>query len=736
MDPITFEILRHRLWMINDEQGKIAVRISGSPLVYEVKDFSASLLTPQGDSLFIGPHVTRLSIALHAITKTVLRECASLGLNDGDMFFTNDPWAGTAHHNDQAVVAPVVHKGQVVCWTGIAMHDPDVGGPTFGGFSVRAADAFSEPPIVPPIKLVERGEMRPDLERMILRNSRTPDMNALNLRSRIAAQNVARQRIIEIIEEYGQQALLDAQQQIIEMTRRAVSRRLAELPDGRWHVERSIDHDGFENRLYTIRLTITKEGDQLTLDFTGTDKQARGTINCAPGGLEGGVYSAILPMLCYDMPWCPAAIQQSVKIVSEPGTINNASFPAAIGTATVSAIWATGDAVRAGLARMLACSEKYLDEAQATWAPGLLGATVSGTTKQGIHGNLNASIRVGASGATGTHDGLDGGGTPGAPTLTMENVESAETHSPIGLILYRKLQPATAGAGRFRGGAGVETLIVPRDVDSLMVAQYSQGHDHPASKGVYGGYPSSVQGTLILRGAHWQIEDEGGPDVPTSLDAVDLEYVEPVPAKGVLQLGPEDAVLSWCTGGSGFGDPLERSSALVAADVERLSVTRTMAQQLYGVVLNGEGQVESGATEALRQQLRRERLEHASPAAIPAIAGPDGAAGGVELAIGDAVQVISDGPHTRCRCAKCGFVYGPAEIDPKMGAKHRDRKLEDISPLNRFAASKDVFVVREFFCPSCAVLIDAQVVRPDDAVTPDMELSLKPSRGSSGRAAA
>ena len=108
MDPITFEILRHRLWMINDEQGKIAVRISGSPLVYEVKDFSASLLTAQGDSLFIGPHVTRLSIALHAITKTVVKEFASMGINDGDMFFTNDPWAGTAHHNDQAVVAPVV----------------------------------------------------------------------------------------------------------------------------------------------------------------------------------------------------------------------------------------------------------------------------------------------------------------------------------------------------------------------------------------------------------------------------------------------------------------------------------------------------------------------------------------------------------------------------------------------------------------------------------------------------
>src|SRR5690348_2809584 len=102
--------------MINDEQGKIAVRISGSPLVYEVKDFSASLLTPQGDSLFIGPHVTRLSIALHAITKSVLKDFEGADVEDGDMFFTNDPWAGTAHHNDQAVVAPVVVDGRILCW--------------------------------------------------------------------------------------------------------------------------------------------------------------------------------------------------------------------------------------------------------------------------------------------------------------------------------------------------------------------------------------------------------------------------------------------------------------------------------------------------------------------------------------------------------------------------------------------------------------------------------------------
>jgi N-methylhydantoinase B len=725
MDPITFEILRHRLWMINDEQGKIAVRISGSPLVYDVKDFSASLLAPTGDSLFIGPHVTRLSIALHATTKTVLRECHELGFNDGDMFFTNDPWAGTAHHNDQAVVAPVVWHDEVVCWTGIAMHDPDVGGPTYGGFSVVAADAYSEPPLVPPIKLVERGEIRPDLERLVLRNSRTPELNALNLRSRIAAQNVARQRIVEIIEEYGKDALLDAQQQIIAMTRRAIARRLAELPDGQWRAQRIIDHNGFENHLYKIQLTMTKHGDRLTFDFTGTDKQARGTINCAPGGLEGGVYSAILPMLCYDMAWCPAAIQQCVTIISEPGTLNSASYPAAIGTATVSAIWATGDAVRACLARMLACSEKYLDEAQATWSPGLMGASVSGTSRAGAHANLNASVRVGASGATGTHDGLDGGGTPGAPTLTMENVEAAETYSQIGLILYRKIQPATAGAGKYRGGAGVETLIAPHDVtDPLIVAQYSQGPDHPLSKGVWGGYPSSVQGSVILRNAEWP-RPGGAPDIPGGLDEIACERNEVVPAKGVRPLNVNDLVISWSTGGSGFGDPLERAEALVARDVERLAVTPEMAARLYGVVVDAAGRVDAKATADLRRRLREERLANATPVTMNG-ARANGTADGATplLTLGDAVHVVGANGSARCVCARCGFEYGPADVDPKLGASYRDRHLEDISPLNRFAASRDAFVLREVFCPGCALLIGTEVMPPDREVHSDTELAL------------
>ena len=44
--------------------------------------------------------------------------------------------------------------------------------------------------------------------------------------------------------------------------------------------------------------------------------------------------AAILPMLCYDMPWSPGALMPMIEFVSEEGTLNNATHPAAVSMAT------------------------------------------------------------------------------------------------------------------------------------------------------------------------------------------------------------------------------------------------------------------------------------------------------------------------------------------------------------------------------------------------------------------
>src|SRR5262249_59490423 len=188
VDPITLEVLRHRLWMINDEQGQVATQLSASPVVYEAKDFNTVFQNASGDSLFIGIYTTRLSLCLDTATKTVIeRFGSSLGFEDGDAYITSDPWAGALHQNDLLMVAPIFSGPRIVAWTGIAMHDVDVGGPNPGSFTVGARDVYGEGALIPPTRLVGRGGLRAHHQGSGGRNSRTGDPNALKLRARSAA---------------------------------------------------------------------------------------------------------------------------------------------------------------------------------------------------------------------------------------------------------------------------------------------------------------------------------------------------------------------------------------------------------------------------------------------------------------------------------------------------------------------------------------------------------------------
>ena len=186
---------------------------------------------------------------------------------------TNDPWCGAAHMNDIVMVAPIFHEDRIVCWSGLAMHETDVGGPNPGSYTVGTRDVYGEPPLMPTVKLVERGQVRSDIESWVIRNSRTADVNGLNVRARMAAINRTRERIAELIAEYGAETFMELQTAIFELVGKSFSRRLSGMPDGTWKAEGFLDHDGNENILYRIRLAMTKHGDCLEFDFTGTDRQ-------------------------------------------------------------------------------------------------------------------------------------------------------------------------------------------------------------------------------------------------------------------------------------------------------------------------------------------------------------------------------------------------------------------------------------------------------------------------------
>ena len=728
IDPITLEVLRHRLAMINDEQGRVASQLSGSPVVYEAKDFNSALLTPEGEGLFVGIYMTRLSLCLNGFARAVMSLYSdNIGFEDGDAFVTNDPWAGAAHMNDFLMIAPIFSGDRLVCWTGLAMHEVDVGGPNPGSFTVGTPDVFGEAPLIPPVKMVERGRIRKDIEALVIRNSRTSRLNGLNMRARIAAINRTRQRIGEVIAEYGLATIMQAQRGILDLAQASLARRLRSLPDGTWRSEGFLDHDGNENRLYRIRLEMTKQGERLAFDFTGTDAQARGAVNCARVGLESGILSAVLPMLCYDMPWSTGGIMPLIDIVSEPGTINNALHPAAVSMATVSAIFATSHVTSGTIAKMLACSE-LREEIQANWAPAWQGMTMAGHFADGRPFTAVLLDETGGSGARSWKDGIDTGGLPGTPAMAIANVEVYEKEYPI-LYVYRRQSTDTGGQGLHRGGVGTEGMVIPhRNKGPIDVTALTHGASQPEAQGLYGGYPSSIQVKLLLRDSDHKRQFAAG-QVPICVDALQAAKVEVLAAKQRTLLNADDAIVIVCAGGGGYGDPLERDPARVLRDVEAGLVSALVARDVYGVAVPAltdanAAAIDQASTETLRRRLRDRRLSEGKPvpARSTAAQAPAGSAPKIgQWRIGEALDLIRGHDKACYACRKCGQRLCGADQDPKSGALAREVKMEDLSPWNRYCLA-DAIVVREFCCPGCAHLIAVEVRKKGDPVLYDTEL--------------
>ncbi|MGH2874484.1 MAG: hydantoinase B/oxoprolinase family protein, partial [Solirubrobacteraceae bacterium] len=612
LDRVTFEVIRHRLWAINDDQATMAARLSGSPIVYDAYDFNAALVTPDGRGLYTGVYIMHHGATIDFFVRRVVEEWSTAELSEGDLFFTNDPWWGALHANDGVLATPIFWEGHLVLWSAIVMHDNDVGSPVPGSWATGARERFAEAPLIPALKLGEDFKPRPDLERAILRNSRTADLNALNMRARVAALRSTAQRVHELIERYGIDVFVAAQEGILDYVERMLRGRLRELPDGTWHAQARHDHDGISNEMYAIRCRLSKDGDRLTFDLRGTSPQAPGPINCARAALEAAILGVVLSFLCYDLPWTLGGVNRVVEIVSEEGTVNNAVSPAPISMASIMATLSTQDAVASALAQMLLCSEKYRDEAQATWSPGISTGSFAGRSRRGEYSVTPIGNSFGGGGGARTFaDGIDTGGVLHSMGSRIPNTETLESRSPI-LQLFRRQLRDGGGIGRFRGGSGIEFAVTPYKSDGPAVLNtLSCGVSMPAGLGLSGGAPGAAVSNLIMRGSDVHAQFARG-RLPLSAREFVAREVEPQKAKQLSTLDHGDVLLGVIPSGAGYGDPLRRDPRLVERDVRRGLVSPEMAREAYGVMLR-DGRLDEAETEDLRERARARRLAEGRP---------------------------------------------------------------------------------------------------------------------------
>lgn len=732
VDPVTFEVLRHRLWSLNDEQGAIAARISGSPAIYEGFDFNIAILTAAGRGVFTGVYIGHHAIPLEIVVSSV-KERFGDDIEPGDMFFTNDPWCGAIHANDGALTAPVFWNNEIICWTAIVMHDMDVGGPVAGSWTVGAGNTFEEAPLYPPIRLLRRDKIKQDVYSILQRNCRIPEKNYLNMKARISSQIMTRRRINEIINEYGRDTFVNVLDQIIEHTNFVLKSKLREIPDGVWWEHGYLDHDGKKNNIYKLVVKLTKKGTKLIFDFTGTDSQAIGSINCTSAGLRGGVLGPVLAMLCYDLPWSTGAFADIVEIIAEEGTINNATFPAGCSMASLQGAHATQHVASNAIAKMLCCSAAYKGEAQACWQPYLTGIFTSGKDPRGrdyVDGFPDGG--AGGSGARTFNDGIDCGGPIHSLRAAIPNVETNEYIQPI-IQIYRRFCPDTCGHGMYRGGVGIEFAYSPIGTpEPLTSVVISSGVSVPSGRGIFGGYPSSINANVVLRQSNiFELFKKG--IIPTNMNEIQAVKTEILEAKAIAKLLTGDVHVVIVTGGGGYGDPLKRNPELVCRDVANGLITREVATRVYGVVFKEGGTtVDSEETARRRQNILAERQKRAKfkgPAIIERLKEE-----GIDPEELKPVQAISNflelraakqipGTRVIC-CSSCNAPLCAADANIReYASRSHPIPVDFLTSVNSLCSEPSSSLI-EYYCPSCGTLLSVDVVlkNEEEIVRPEFSL--------------
>jgi len=596
-DPITFEILSHRLHQVAKEMGTTLERVGGTVNTTQVRDYMAALYRADGRILSAGEtmgwHVPCAGFAVKAIM-----ERFGEGIAPDDVFLLNDPYLAAIHQSDLYMISPIHYEDRLVGWSATFVHVMDIGAMSPGGNSPGATEIFHEGVRIPGLKLVDRGELRRDVFDTITNMTRQPVMVGLDLKCEMAANHVAKVRMQEMYSNHGAELMEAVSQEMIGYAESVLRGRLSEIPDGSW-TEEGIIQAGATWRVY---LTLHKAGDSLCFDFTGSDPQASKGINLPYHSTLGACYEAMIHTLGYDVPKNQGALKP-IEVIAPKGSVVNVQYPAPVSLNTTS----TGASVRfvakSVLMQMMATSEKWRSEVMALNAGHRL-ARHAGVNQHGTY--YVSTLAEGAldgGGARPTRDGRDSA----HGSSTCHNVEWVELNFPL-LYLFRRHTKDAAGAGQFRGGLGSESALTVYDAPEGKVRVVALGAAglRNSGQGMFGGYPGAPSILAWAKGTKvkemWQRNESPQTLVECGGHSELLAYSD-------FDLAPDDVLYLRMSNGGGYGDPLARDPALVQRDLELGVVSSESARTVYGVVVHEDsGVVDREATLSLRKLVLDERL--------------------------------------------------------------------------------------------------------------------------------
>ncbi len=590
-DPITEELFRNAIAALGDEMVLTIYRTAYSGVLKNIMDYSAALCDGQGrlaaQGLALPGHLCSIPVALQAVLRHFGDDIA-----EGDILINNDPYDGGMHLPDIFIFKPLFAPGSAgdrpIAYAATICHHTDVGGRVPGSNASDSTEIYAEGLRIPPLKLYERGKPNTTLFRMIDRNVRLPGRVLGDIRSQLAACEIAARGMTELVARYGAEGVVSLMSATMDYSERLTRHCLSELPDGEATFTDWIDDDQIDVGVpIPLVCTVRKRGDEMEVDWTGSAPQVKGAINNTWSYTAAMSFTAVKSVLSINMP-NNDGVFRPIKVIAPAGTITHGKLPAACAARGLTGFRGV-DCCFGALAQL------YPDRVYAASDGGNTGITIGGYDKE-LRPFIYVDFLSGCWGGRPWADGLDGN-TCMFANMASFSVEVIEAENPLEVLDY-EFVPDTGGAGRFRGGmAQRKTWRMLADEGILQVRADRQTH---RPYGLYGGGPGAA-GRNIL-----------DPGLPTQ---------ETLHSKLTMTLRKGQVFRHQLPGAGAWGDALTRELTAVAKDLRDGLVTVEAATRDYGVVAHGDPPViDEVATETLRARLRSTRKPLPDVAWQPAVA--------------------------------------------------------------------------------------------------------------------
>jgi N-methylhydantoinase B/oxoprolinase/acetone carboxylase alpha subunit len=524
-DPVTLEVFRNLFYSVAEEMGMALCRTSFSPNIKERRDYSCAVFDGDGHMVAQGEH---MPVHLGSMPLSVEAAIEHTTMLPGDMVAVNDPFCGGTHLPDITLVEPVFLAGddKPTFYVANRAHHSDVGGMSPGSMPLSRS-IYQEGIRIPPVRLIKEGQVDADLMALILANVRTPTEREGDLTAQVASNRTGSRRLRAIAGKYGAETVVDYMHHLQAYAERMTREAIKDIPDGTYEFEDRMDDDGQGNGPLPVVVTLTIDGDQARIDFTGSAAQAEGSVNAIYAITLSAVMYCFRVIVPFAIPSNYGTIQPLDVVVPE-GSLLNARPPAAVAGGNVETSQRIVDAVLGALSRAI---------------PGRIPAASSGTmnnlTLGGTDPRTGAAFAyyetiAGGMGARPGADGLDATHTHMTNSLNTP-IEALEHAYPF-LVRRYEIRRGSGGAGHFRGGDGIR-----REIELLCPGQITILSDRRLNPpyGLNGGSPGHTGRNVLTE------------------DGVERE----IPSKASVWVQANSIISVRTPGGGGYGPPQANETA-------------------------------------------------------------------------------------------------------------------------------------------------------------------------------